>query len=71
MANIFSNYGPIGDYDFILSVEKSAMSGIHNLYLSIYDSDKCCAIVPCFIYDFDLSILSGNNIKSVLILYDV
>lgn len=61
--NIFSNYGPIGDYDFILSVEKSAMSGIHNLYLSIYDSDKCCAIVPCFIYDFDLSILSGNNIK--------
>lgn len=61
--NIFSDYGSIGDYDFISSIEKSALSGIRHLYLSIYDSDICCAIVPCFIYDFDLSILSGNNIK--------
>lgn len=53
-------------FDLLLAVERSNLADIELQYLQIKDNNKLTAIIPCFIFNFKLEILTTKSIKQLI-----
>jgi len=60
---IFSTHNAIKRYELIKAIEFSKLQGVCHYYLEIKDKNDIVAIIPCFIYDFDIAVISGDKLK--------